>query len=396
MIFIKDMFMLFHNPAEYIKKEYRCSCGKTHSIKTDIISVGIGVKPNFVDNHTLIVCDENTLKASFGIDGQKFVLGDSVTSADIKYVNFLINNIPTTIKTLCALGSGSINDITRYTANQKHLKFISIATAPSMDGYLSGVSPIIFENGLKISVPAKSALEVYCDLDILKQAPLPLILAGLGDILGKHTSLIDWKIANLVTDCFYCREIADLVKFAVDICQINAAEISQRTLRGIKTLTDALLLCGIAMDLSEFSRPASGCEHTLAHYLENEELQGRVYGRHGDFVGVSMLIYARLLNIFFSKKRMPKDKKLYEKFMDNWDSIKNDVEELFENIDSIEHLMKAAGCKTNLKEIGLNAQSLQTALNIVNPTAPKYTSIQLFRDFGVDKLLISDFFTRYF
>ena len=67
---------------------------------------------------------------------------------------------------------------------------------------------------------------------------------------------------------------------------------------------DALLLCGIAMNMAGFSRPLRA-EHTLAHYFEIEVLKNRAYGYHGEFVGIGMLIYARMLDMLCAKPNMP-------------------------------------------------------------------------------------------
>ena len=38
-----------------------------------------------------------------------------------------------------------------------------------------------------------------------------MITAGLGDILGKYTCLLDWKMAHIITGEYYCSHIADMV-----------------------------------------------------------------------------------------------------------------------------------------------------------------------------------------
>ncbi|HHW90043.1 MAG TPA: sn-glycerol-1-phosphate dehydrogenase [Clostridiales bacterium] len=381
------------NPLEYKGRQFCCKCGKTHSFNADII-LGKNILPKEFSKDTLIICDSNTLKCAGNIKGEKFVIGKSVESAKINFVRHIIDNMPKDIITLAALGSGTICDITRYAAHLSQKHFVALATAPSMDGYLSVVSPIVFENYVKRSMPSKAPKKAYCDIDILSAAPMRLILAGLGDILGKFTSLIDWKIANLVEDCYYCPEIAELVKYAVELCYQNSQGLKDRDNKSIMALIDALLLCGIAMNMAGFSRPASGAEHTLAHYFEIEVLKNKAYGYHGEFVGIGMLIYARLLNMFFEKKPNMLSKK-FEKLMDSWYSIKDEVTSLNDRLEQIESAMKDVGCKTKPSEIGIDKKALIKALLTVRPSMPKYTSITLLRDFGKEKELINKYIEKY-
>ena len=57
-----------------------------------------------------------------------------------------------------------------------------------MDGYASVVSPLICD-GVKVTYDAVYPLAIVCDIDIMKQAPMRMLQAGLGDILGKYTAL---------------------------------------------------------------------------------------------------------------------------------------------------------------------------------------------------------------
>lgn len=62
-----------------------------------------------------------------------------------------------------------------------------VATAPSMDGFVSDTSALTIDN-LKTSVSCSLPKVVLGDIDILKAAPERMILAGLGDMIGKMLS----------------------------------------------------------------------------------------------------------------------------------------------------------------------------------------------------------------
>lgn len=97
---------------------------------------------------------------------------------------------------------------------------------------------------------------------------MEMITAGLGDILGKYTCLLDWKMAHIITGEYYCSHIADMVKEAVEIVVEESTRIKDRNPDAVKAVTEALVLSGIAMSFVGNSRPASGSEHHLSHYWE--------------------------------------------------------------------------------------------------------------------------------
>ena len=88
---------------------------------------------------------------------------------------------------ILGVGSGTINDIGKLASKELGVDYISVATAPSMDGFVSNTSSMVMK-GIKESVPSTVPLAVIGDLDILVAAPKRLLQAGFGDILAKYTS----------------------------------------------------------------------------------------------------------------------------------------------------------------------------------------------------------------
>ena len=75
-------------------------------------------------------------------------------------------------------------------------------TAPSVDGFASGVAALITDN-LKTTYPAHVPKAFIGDLSVLSQAPMETIVAGVGDIIGKYTSLCDWKMSAIINGEYY-------------------------------------------------------------------------------------------------------------------------------------------------------------------------------------------------
>ncbi|MCB0041083.1 MAG: iron-containing alcohol dehydrogenase, partial [Caldilinea sp.] len=121
------------------------------------------------------------------------------------------------------------------------------------------------------------------------------IAAGFGDMLGKLTSIADWRLGRLLWNEPYDEAIAQRTLDAVQICVDNVDGIGQDEPQAISRLFDALLESGYCMlDFGE-SRPASGAEHHTSHYWEMKLLrEGRPAILHGAKVGVATVMVAAL------------------------------------------------------------------------------------------------------
>lgn len=193
-----------------------------------------------------------------------------------------------------AVGGGTIHDITRYAAYAAGIPFVSVPTAPSVDGFNSKGAPIIVR-GEKITIPAIGPDALFADLDILVRAPQPLVAAGFGDMLGKFTSLFDWKFGAWTAGEPYMEQIAAITEAALHHCVKHAGLIARREEEGIRVLMGALVESGLAMLLFGKSHPASGAEHHLSHYWEMDYIRtGRRQLLHGAKVGVACMEISKL------------------------------------------------------------------------------------------------------
>jgi len=191
-----------------------------------------------------------------------------------------------------ALGSGTVHDIVRYAAYTSRIPFLSVPTAPSVDGFTSKGAPLIIR-GDKITVPAVGPAAIFADLDILSAAPAAMVAAGFGDMLGKYTSLFDWRFGSLTTGEPFDPFVCEMTERALTSCVNNADEIGRCTPEGVAVLMQALIESGIAMLILGQSHPASGAEHHLSHYWEMDFIRtGRRQLLHGAKVGVACAIIA--------------------------------------------------------------------------------------------------------
>jgi glycerol-1-phosphate dehydrogenase [NAD(P)+] len=195
-------------------------------------------------------------------------------------------------QTYLAVGSGTITDITRFASHRTKDDFISIPTAPSVDGYTSPGSSLVIDR-LKQTVVAHPPIAVFADLPTLCAAPRPMIAAGFADMLGKYTALADWQLGHLLWDEPYSESVARRVGEALQGCLRHSEAIGLASEDGIRELMAGLLESGLCMLEFGNSRPAAGAEHYVSHYLEMKLLRdNRPAILHGAKVGLATLLIA--------------------------------------------------------------------------------------------------------
>ena len=204
-------------------------------------------------------------------------------------------------RTYLAVGSGTLTDITRIVSHRTRSQFISLPTAPSVDGFTSASASLAVRR-IKTSVMAQPPVGVFADLSTLAAAPQAMIAAGYGDILGKAIALADWKLGHLLWNEPYSPEIAARVRTTLEACIAATAEIGRATPEGIRKLMFSLIDSGTCMLDYGNSRPAAGCEHYMSHFLEMKLLrEDRPAVLHGAKVALCSLLaatlYARLRQI---------------------------------------------------------------------------------------------------
>lgn len=230
--------------------------------------------------------------AEAGCDVRKVIFTNHEVIADAHHVLRVLIELDQVERTFVAVGSGTLTDITRFVSHRTRRPFISVPTAPSVDGFASVGAPLIV-NGVKITYGAQAPIALYGDTATLSAAPQPMIAAGFADMLGKVTSVADWRIGALVWDEPYDETIAQRTRAAAQVCIDNAEAIGAAAPEGIAALLDALLESGFCMLEFGNSRPASGAEHHLSHFWEMKLLrEGRPAILHGAKVGVATAIVA--------------------------------------------------------------------------------------------------------
>jgi len=294
-----------------------CSCGLKHPVLTREMMIGDGVMERFparleemgLLGDILMIADTNTYQvAGEKLKGLLEAAGRTVRTriitrkeihADAESIGEVMLAMEPMPKLIVAVGTGTMNDIGRICAHRTGIPYVIFGTAPSMDGFASNVTPVLID-GFKITIPGVHPEGVFAEMKILCESPSNLVAAGLGDILGKRTALLDWGLGRDLTGEHYCDEISDMTQEALDRCIAAVPGMASHDRESIEGLMKALVLSGIAMQMKGDSRPASGCEHHISHFLEMRDMmRGKKAALHGDKVGVATLLAMRIYELFF-------------------------------------------------------------------------------------------------
>ena len=285
-----------------------CACGKTHTCAIDRVVIRHGALNELPAmtagyRHILLVCDENTRRACGDrvnellydkIDSELTYSGDGFVIPNEEAVARLEACVTDSTDLIIGVGSGVINDLCKYVSFRHAIPYYIVATAPSMDGYASKGAAMLFD-GMKITTNAAVPKAIIADTAVLKGAPIEMLQAGYGDIIGKYSCLNDWKLSHTVNGEPLCDYIYNLTYDTVAYISKIGKDIVVRNEKSIAALMRALVIVGIAMAYMGNSRPASGSEHHLSHYFEvTGLLRGEPYFCHGIDVAYSTYVTAKL------------------------------------------------------------------------------------------------------
>ena len=368
---------------------------------------------------------EATLKGR-GWDVKLVIFNEPAVVPDERSIFQVLLQADEVERTYLAVGSGTLTDITRIVSHRTRCRFISVPTAPSVDGFSSPSASLVVRH-IKKTVMAQPPVAIFADLPTLAAAPQAMIAAGYGDILGKAIALTDWRLGHLVWDEPYSPEIAARVSATLQACIDATGEISQASPTGIRKLMFSLVDSGLCMLDYGNSRPASGSEHYMSHFLEMKLLrEGRPAVLHGAKVGLCSLraaeLYAQLRKMdrpqvvnqlataglpdrisemqrirmafgpiaesLFIEQAPFLDmgaadfERLKQRILDCWGEIQ-DLAELVPAPEKLASLLEKAGGAIHPEDLGLSEEEVRQALNDAHFLRNRFTICKLGRILGL-------------
>ena len=193
---------------------------------------------------------------------------------------------------LIGLGGGKPIDIAKMAADEINCGLVSVPTAASHDGIVSGRSSVP-EGDTRHSVAADPPLAVVADTEIMARAPWELTTAGCADIISNYTAVQDWRLARRLKNVEYSEYAGALSEMTAEMLVDNADSIKPNLEESAWIVVKALVSSGVAMSIAGTSRPASGAEHLISHQLDRIA-PGQAL--HGHQVGVASIITEYLHN----------------------------------------------------------------------------------------------------
>ncbi len=418
-------------PESLLGKSFECECGKVHTVPTKSVLYSDDIFENIPDiirdifpaERITIIADVRTFEVagrkveSFlkraGILVKRMIIPDpspdKTPVCDDKTHQKMLDELePTDL--ILGVGSGVVNDLSKWVSFDRSIPYIIFATAPSMNGYTAAnIAAIV--NGLKTIIYAKPPLGVLASPEIIVNAPSELISAGLGDVLAKPVSTADWIMNNFLFDEYFCEFCTKLISEIEPIYFDNPEGIKSRDPEAIKALFDALIYSGIAMTIAGTSAPASGGEHLLSHTLDMLSLvDGKKHDLHGKQVGLGTIfaagLYERIFAIDSAKLKFPENtvreefwkkltrvvRKEYEQkeekmeivreklsVPDNWNQLMGKLQAAYRSPYSIRDCLKRAGAAYRIDDLVVPEERVRLAVLHMHEIRSRFTIVDLAR-----------------
>lgn len=267
-------------------------------------------RQHFGDRSAVIIADPNTYPAAgravadaFRTAGhpmlEPFIFRAPDLHAETRFVEELESSLRTHEAIAVAVGSGTINDLTKLASHRVERPYLCVATAASMDGYTAyGAS--VTSQGAKQTFFCPAPVAVVADLDVICAAPGEMNAWGYADLMAKFPAGADWIVADaLGVEPIHPTAWA-IVQGRLRELMADPAGVHSRKPAAIRGLVEGLMLGGFAIQSSKSTRAASGAEHLFSHMwdMQHHTHNGQVPS-HGFKVAIGTLavtaLYERLL-----------------------------------------------------------------------------------------------------
>lgn len=200
-----------------------------------------------------------------------------------------------------AVGSGTINDMTKLASHRLGRPYLCVATAASMDGYTAFGASITRE-GSKQTFNCPAPKGVVADLEVIEAAPEGMNASGYADLLAKIVAGADWLVAEALKVEPVDPTAWEMMHSRLRTWVGNPDGIRRGDSEAVHCLILGLLVSGLAMQWTRTSRVASGADHQFSHLwdMQNHVHNGRAPS-HGFKVGIGTLASSALYERLFSR-----------------------------------------------------------------------------------------------
>lgn len=318
-----------------------------------------------------------------------------------------------------AVGSGTVNDLTKYATHLEKNNYCVFGTAASMNGYTSTTASMTLPSGLKVSLPAQAPRGFFVDLGVSAKAPSYLTAAGFADCMARSVAQVDWWMSHRLLDTAYWN--SPYIIQHQDEIELNkkAALLPQGDIAAMASLYRVLTLCGLGISFTGVSNHGSMAEHQISHYIDCFAGDRHPGTLHGQQVGVASLSMARLQQGMLANDSAPQvsetridlvdmcrrmgpkiaeeckaewEKKAFTKrsieafngkIADTWHDLKMEVAPFIIPVDEMKRLLQAAGSPTTSAELGLDGDFYREAVRHNHEMRDRFSFVDIAADSGI-------------
>jgi glycerol-1-phosphate dehydrogenase [NAD(P)+] len=324
-----------------------------------------------------------------------------------------------------AVGSGTINDLTKLASGQLGQPYAVVGTAASMDGY-SGFGAPMSSEGVKVTMPCPAPQVVIIDLDVAAAAPPSMVASGYGDLSAKIPGGADWILSDAVGLDPIDPLAWELVQSGVSDALSRPDALAAGDPDAYAGLVSGLVLSGLAMQVYRGTRPASGAEHYFSHLWELDHI-GADWDpplSHGAKVAIGTLAMSAFYERFLARDLATLDidhavarwapwevvegdirskftgaladhavsetkvkyvdgaglRERLQHFVSTWDSLRPRISAQLVPAKILQRRMRAAGAPANPEDIGLTPDHVRATFPKAMYYRSRYTVLDLARE----------------
>lgn len=301
-------------------------------------------KEQFPGCKAVVVADVNTYEVAgkivieslkkAGVEQvEPFIFQNKDLYAEYSYVQQLAESLKLHDAVPVAVGSGTINDLTKLAAYETDRRYMCVATAASMDGYTAFGASITYE-GAKQTFTCPAPQACLADIDIIAKAPADMTASGYSDLFAKITAGADWILADSLNVEPIDKQAWSIVQDGLHDALADPKGVLNGDEKAIGELVEGLMLGGFAMQWSKSSRPASGAEHQFSHLwnMEHHTNNGE-HISHGFQVAIGTLSITALYELMLNS---PMDQLDVEACCEAWptpEELEKEAGDIFKDTD---------------------------------------------------------------
>jgi len=178
---------------------------------------------------------------------------------------------------IVAVGGGTVIDVAKMVVRLRRTPLMVVPSALSSDGIASPISVLANEDGKRMSLASGIPSCLFVDLDLVREAPRHLTLAGVGDVLSNVSALLDLAEFEHLYEEPVDGFAKVLSKSAFELVMTLKSR-DLESLDGYRRLAMGLVLSAMAMSFAGNSLPCSGAEHLISHAMDSHGVGSGVHG----------------------------------------------------------------------------------------------------------------------